>query len=94
MECGEIQLHYICLGQIFKLEIIKKFYQHYLQELIVHHNCSLDVSLRDNYSVFNSLLRNSFLFPLCILVNRMFIFVALVYFPAFKLIIHIICLSK
>ena len=68
MECGEIQLHYICLGQILKLEIIKKFYQHYLQELIVHHNCSLDVSLRDNYSVFNSLLRNSFLFPLCILV--------------------------
>ena len=23
----------------FKLEIIKKFYQHYLQELIVHYHC-------------------------------------------------------
>ena len=68
MECGEIQLHYNCLGQIFKLEIINKFYQHYLQELIVHHNCSLDVSLRDNYSVFNSFLGNSFLFALYILV--------------------------
>ena len=55
MECGEIQLHYNCLGQIFKLEIIKQFYQHQLQELIVHYNCSLDVSLRDNYSVFSLL---------------------------------------
>ena len=26
VECGEIQLHYTCLGQILKLEIIKKFY--------------------------------------------------------------------
>ena len=55
MECGEIQLHYICLGQIFKLEIIKKSYQHYLQELIVHYSCSLDVSLRDDYSAFSFL---------------------------------------
>ena len=68
MECGEIQLHYNCLGQIFKLEIIKKFYQHYLQELIVHYNCSLDVPLRDDYSVFNSFRRNSFLFVFYILV--------------------------
>ena len=58
----------MCLGQILKLEIIKKFYQHYLQELIVHYNCSLDVSLRDDYSVFDSFLRNSFLFVLYILV--------------------------
>ena len=26
VECEEIQLHYKCLGQILKLEIIKKFY--------------------------------------------------------------------
>ena len=39
VECGEIQLHYICLGQIFELEIFKKVYKHYLQELIVHYSC-------------------------------------------------------
>ena len=53
MECGEIQLHYICLGQIFKLGIIKKFYQHYLQELIFIIAVSLDVFLRDDYSAFS-----------------------------------------
>ena len=57
----------IALDRFFKLEIIKKFYQHYLQELIVHYNCSLDVPLRDNDPVFHSFLRNQFLFALYIL---------------------------
>ena len=39
------------LGRFLNLRSSRNIYKHYLQELIVHYNCSLDVSLRNNYSV-------------------------------------------
>ena len=55
VECGEIQLHYICLGQILKLEIFKKFYKLTYRNWLFIIAVSLSVSLRDNHSVFSFL---------------------------------------